>query len=495
MKKGPFIKKIKTKTALYVYDVNSNQLIRVNEAVYDLIDLVGIHEPGVIVEKLKHRYPGDEIRNYIKGIEDAKSQHYLFSSNRPVISSVCRSQEHVEKAMKNNLSQMILEVTSNCNLRCKYCSFSGRYSSSRTHQKENLPLDTAIKAVEYFIGNSKADKSPPAISFYGGEPCLNFGLIREIVEFTKKKGVFQKFHFGLTTNATLLTDEIIKFFVDNDFALTVSLDGPQRITDRFRVFKNGEGTFDTIVGNLKKIKHTYPAYFKRKVLINAVMCPPYPFDEVIAFFFRQKLFKHIWEKVSINWVDEQETTFIRDFDLEKDKNKRIEEIKKLRRRYKESLIRGTYDQLTLEKSFFLEGFHTISNRAMNPMGTTFPPLGTCLPGQRRIFVSTEGKFYMCERVGSNCEIGDVDTGLNFKRIFDFLKAYDAFFKDCGNCWALRLCKKCFNNVRKGDAFDEEKRTKVCKLMLNNIEANLITYCEIIEENPDAFDVFKNVVMT
>ena len=493
----PFVKKFATGSFFYIYDVNSSEIIRVNKRIYDLIDEISGSDINVIIDNYKHLYPAEEIKNSIIEIEDAQCQHQLFSTHRPVISSGYQSVECVRKALEHNLSQVILEVTTRCNMRCKYCEFSRRGSVYNNHGDVDMSPWIAFKAVEYFLANSsaKAGKAPPAITFYGGEPVLRFDLIKDILEFTKKRGLADKLHFNLTTNGTLLTEEIIKLFVDFNVSILLSLDGPRSITDRFRVFPGDRGAFDSISSSLKKIKRNYPSYFKDKISINAVLSPPYPYDSVISFFSDQKLFEPILERISINLVDENEIDFSRTPDLKKNRDKPDEGLKKMLERYKRSLIQGRYDQLTLEKSFFLEDFYTISRRKLIPLKSQFPPKGTCLPCQRRLFVSTKGKFYMCEKVGTNYEIGDVERGVDFDKVFGFLNAYDEFFQGCGNCWALRLCKKCFNDVRRGDRLDEGRKKEFCKVMLHNIEANLITYCEIMEENPDAFDVFKNVMMT
>lgn len=496
MMKKPFVKRFRTKSGPYIYDVNSNELIRVNNPLYDIIEEIGVKDTKAIVDKWRHRYSEKEIRKSVKDIDDARQKHRLFSDHRPLISSGYTSTEHIKKNLEHNLNQIILEVTSRCNQRCKYCTFSGRYSYSRQHGEEDMPVDIALKAVEYFIENSKgkSEKIRPVISFYGGEPILNLNLIKKIVGYTKEKGVFDRFSFSLTINGTLLTDEAISFFADNDMMIMVSLDGPKEIHDRYRVFPSGKGTFDTTLANLKKIKRYYPVYFKDKVSINAVISPPYPFASVITFFSRRKLFEPIKESVIINPVNGCDTTFFHDFDLEDELKKLPVEFHKLRMKYKRALIRGQYDRLTIEKSLLLDDFFAISRRKMQPLEEAAPPFGACLPGQRRLLVNTKGKFFMCERVGANYEIGDVENGLNFKRIYDFITAYDEFFKECSNCWALRLCKKCFKDFHKGADFDHNRKRGLCKVMLEEIETNLIIFCEILEKKQDAFKVFENVVM-
>ncbi|MCU0289279.1 MAG: radical SAM protein, partial [Acidobacteria bacterium] len=251
--KKPFVKRFRTKSAPYIYDVNSNEVIRVNNLVFDLIEEIGVIDNNAIVDKWLHRYSEEMIRKSIQEIEDAQNKHRLFSSHRPIISSGYTSAEHIKKNLEYNLNQIILEVTLRCNQRCKYCTFSGRYAYSRRHGEEDMPVDIAIKAVEYFIKHSKkkSETVPPVISFYGGEPILNLNIIKKIIKITKEKDMFDRFLFSLTINGTLLTEEVISFFAENNIMIMISLDGPKQIHDRYRVFPSGLGTFDTILNNLK----------------------------------------------------------------------------------------------------------------------------------------------------------------------------------------------------------------------------------------------------
>ncbi len=494
---NPVIKKIKTKKNNYIYDVNSNELVRVNQVIYDIIDDIGENSPQSVIAKFKHKYEVDEILRYYESLKKARRENH-FSDHRPEISSGFKSENDLKYVLNSNLNQIILELTARCNHRCGYCSFSGKYPLKRKHEERDMTFEIAKKAVDYFLARSRnesGDGKNGAITYYGGEPLLRFDLIKGVVELTKKKGVFKKYRFSLTTNGTLLSNEIIDYFVRNEISILISLDGPKKYHDRYRVFGNGQGTFDAIINNLKRIKRYSPDYFKNNISFNSVISPPYDFDAVINFFYKRKFFEPFRYKAKINFVDANDTTFFKDFKLEKDKENLDNELKKLLNRYKKALIKGEHEKLTIEKQLFLEDFHSIACRPGEPLGQQFPPLGSCIPGQRRLFVDTSGKFYMCERVGSNYEIGNVDDGFNFRRICDFYEMYDEFFKDCGHCWALRLCKKCFNSIRRGPAFDEQRKKEMCMRKLRHIEKNLITFCEIVEKNTDAFKFLEEVTVS
>jgi uncharacterized protein len=493
----PFIKKIETNDALYIYDVNSNELIEVDRLIYDIIDHIEENNLEEILRRFGHKYKAEELRERYEGIKELQKENELFSTFRPEICSGVKSASDVKALHNLSLSQIILELSNRCNLRCKYCAFSGSYADNRTHGSEDMSIEVAVKAVDYFIENSQAASkdNPAAITFYGGEPLLRLDVLKEVVEYTKKKGVFENYFFSLTTNGTLLTRKVIDYFVRNNIGIMISLDGPKEDHDRFRVFENGSGTFDAVIKNLKQIKAYNPEYFENKISFNAVISPPYNLDAVIDCFFKDDLFKPLKEKIKINFVNPTGTSFFKDYKLEKDLENFQVELARLQARYKEALINGTYDHLTIEKQLFLKQFYDIARRKLKPLEEKQLPLGTCIPGRRRLFVDTTGTFYMCEKVGAHYQIGNIHDGIDYERIYRFYESYDKFFEDCRNCWALRFCTKCFDSIRTGDKFDEKRRESLCKGKLRRIEDNIVTYCEVLKEKPDAFNFLEEVKFT
>jgi uncharacterized protein len=163
----------------------------------------------------------------------------------------------------------------------------------------------------------------------------------------------------------------------------------------------------------------------------------------------------------------------------------------MKTRFLKYILDGIYERLNVEKPLFTRAYYRIDRRCMDHIGSFYPPAGQCFPGKRKIFISVDGTFYMCERVGSNYAIGNVYDGFDYIRIYNFLKEYESFFKDCKNCWALRLCRKCFNNIRKGDKYDDRRRDAFCKYMISAIEEQLKDYCYIREErDEDMTPIFR-----
>ncbi|MDQ1354197.1 MAG: uncharacterized protein QG657_4506, partial [Acidobacteriota bacterium] len=224
------------------------------------------------------------------------------------------------------------------------------------------------------------------------------------------------------------------------------------------------------------------------------LAPPYDFKAFNDFFYHNDFFAGLREKIRFSLVDAYETTFFKDFGLEKNAAEFPKEQLVFFGNYKQALLDGKYNDLTFEKQMFDKNFYALVTRPMDRLREKFVALGSCFPGQRRLFVNTAGKFFICERVGANYQIGDVDNGFDFDAIYRFMVNYAEFFKECKYCWALRFCKKCFTDIKRGPELDEVRKQKLCKYMLKTTEQNLIAYCELKQRNPDAFAPFKNIVV-
>jgi organic radical activating enzyme len=118
---------------------------------------------------------------------------------------------------------MILQVTQQCNLRCQYCAYSGAYYN-RTHNSARMSFETAKRAIDFLLARSH-ESDHVHVGFYGGEPLLEFDLIKRCVDYVKKSVEGRSITFGITTNATLLNDEkILEDRLHGDFNQTVRFD-------------------------------------------------------------------------------------------------------------------------------------------------------------------------------------------------------------------------------------------------------------------------------
>jgi uncharacterized protein len=140
-------------------------------------------------------------------------------------------------------------VTRACNFRCKYC-----FEASQPLENSNagsMTLETAKKAIDWLILQAK-DRKQLEIDFFGGEPLLDFPLIKEAVLYARSREKASGKHFlmSITSNAYLLTDQITDFFQKHHISIILSLDGSQEVNDLFRVDSHGRGTYDRSIRNI-----------------------------------------------------------------------------------------------------------------------------------------------------------------------------------------------------------------------------------------------------
>uniref|UniRef100_UPI0025FAC161 radical SAM protein n=1 Tax=Phenylobacterium sp. TaxID=1871053 RepID=UPI0025FAC161 len=146
------------------------------------------------------------------------------------------------------LQALVLNITNQCNLACTYCyEFGADKIATPEGKPKYMTLETASASVDFLLAQSPG-RNAVHITFFGGETLMNFKLLRQVVEYAREQAAMQGrgIGFSLTTNATLLTDEIIEFLAENEIGVTVSMDGPPDLQDLRRVDKRGRGTYRII---------------------------------------------------------------------------------------------------------------------------------------------------------------------------------------------------------------------------------------------------------
>ena len=207
----------------------------------------------------------------------------MFSSSRLRV-SCSRNVESLERELASGLHQLILELTQSCNRSCRYCTYSGHYPDERKHSGERMSSETAFRAIEFFLARTDRDAREIPIGFYGGEPLLNFPLLKRCVEHAMTMGG-SRVRAGVTTNGTLLNKEVARFLIDRNVRVSVSLDGPRSIHDRWRVDAARRGTYSRVRGCLDLIRHLDREYFDRNVSLIAVLAPPLDLGRLKRFYF------------------------------------------------------------------------------------------------------------------------------------------------------------------------------------------------------------------
>ena len=225
-----------------MYDGGTGEILRVSDVVYQVLEDYHLLTADEISEK-HFALRKEAVRQALTQLDKAQERG-LLCDHAPEMSAkvegACstKKSEPLHDFIDHHRRLLTLELTHECNLACEYCCFGKHYSRSRQERRQPMSLDTARHAVARFLSHK-----PPvaAIGFYGGEPLLEFKLLKDIVAFAEELGGRSgvEMRFSLTTNGTLLSDEKIHYLVAHDFSVVISLDGNKESHDRYRVFKNG----------------------------------------------------------------------------------------------------------------------------------------------------------------------------------------------------------------------------------------------------------------
>ena len=475
----PFIKKFKIGSHCYIYDVNSNALFRVDEPVYVLVD-----------GNQRQRDMDEEARRHI----DSMKEKGYFSGHRPGITyfhAMSRNQfsNELREILDHKLQKITLVVTENCNLRCRYCAYSGKYLYNRKHSSRNMASDTMKRAVDFYLTHSGAN-AEKNISFYGGEPLLNFGLIKDCIDYVEARYPHSA-HFNMTINGTLLNEERMKYLAEKNFSLLVSIDGPREIHDRYRVFRNGRGSFACVFRNLRTFKSRYPDYYMKKVRFNMVLAPPFDFEALNDFISDSEI-----KPAGINFsnVDRHFTTFFDQFCPEDKRSFKQGKIDNLDS-FTAKLARG--EELNeVEKNMFKTRFFYIHKREMKKLPERYPSHGQCMIGTRSLLINTDGSFNFCTRIDDVYNLGDIYAGFDYQSIEKLYFDLDRFLGErCYGCWAIRFCLKCLKDLNKNGELSDEVFEELCRKKRRAILEEIKDYIRIRESSEHALDYLDQVTLS
>ncbi len=492
MKETPFVHKFKTPQNHYVYDVNTNSIVRTDETLYRIVDDYGSLPASAIVRKWAEKHEPKSIRDSLDRIHESYESQGLFSFNRPTTMRYPMCPNHFCESLQGKLTDLILNATERCNLRCKYCTYSGSYYYERRHSARDMPWEVAKGAIDYFYCHSQASNKV-YVSFFGGEPLLNFDLIKRSIEYTKGFTNWPPMLFHVDTNGTLLTREMMKLMIHNDVILQVSIDGTPKTHNTYRVFESGMGSFYLIARNLQEMREMDRDYYERRVCFAVTLAPPYDLLETYRFFSSDELVAG--NALSVNFIHPYDTTFFETFSEQVSRSQLSDHLKALRAKYFHLRVGSSSTNVHhFLKALFEQSLVRIHRRELNPMGANCPANGICVPGVRRLFVDAKGRLYPCERVGQAFCIGHVSVGIEHQKVESLIETYiSQSAEDCTSCWALRLCSLCLASARKGSNFDFQRKKENCVQERSILHKSLVLYAEIMEKNPKAFDFVEEMV--
>ncbi|WP_419205665.1 radical SAM protein [Photobacterium leiognathi] len=377
---------------------------------------------------------------------------------------------------------LIINITNYCNMRCSYCAYSEHYPFERKHENRTIDFDVVKKAIDEYVNRSEGIEFRH-ISMYGGEPSTEPHLVSRIIEYAKKKS--SNFKFSVCTNGYSMSNEWIQLLVKNEALLQISIDGDKESHDRYRIDKNGRGSFDRIVSNLNKLSHQFPAYYKTCVYFVVTLSPPYRLTGLYEFYNNNELFHQPWY---INFVKPTDTTFIDSLSLSKQDFDFSSQELYLANEYINASINGDAQNHFGYWVFgeLVKGIHLRESKPGNKIWIN----GCCNPGVDKLFVDCNGDYYPCERSGSFMKLGDVEVGVDIDKSKDIVKQYTEDCNiNCKTCPNMRFCDACYLGSKKGYEFELSTKYEFCQKRVAKLKLALYIYCSVLEINNNAFDIF------
>jgi uncharacterized protein len=376
------------------------------------------------------------------------------------------------------LQRIVLNVTNQCNLACTYCY---EYSPDRIAQQEGKPkymtADVAESAVDMLF--KEAGERPKLhVTFFGGETLLNFPVMRSTVEYAERRTaeMGKQIDFSLTTNATLLNEEIVDFLSAHKIGVTVSIDGDQELNDKMRVFHDGRGSYNVIAPKIKELlkRHRTNSIGARVTLSSQVA-------DVV------RIYRHLTTELGFDSVGFSPATANPD---------RLYHIGAR----KMDTILGGFAELAWEyRDFAVEGrqhgFTNVSD-TLKELNSGVSKAYPCGAGVGLLGVGTAGDVSLCHRFVDSPvgKMGHVKNGgVDHEARSQFLSTHHIGARyDCHTCWARPVCSGgCFHEayIHYGDT--TSANLHYCDWIRGWNDLCLQILGEVSVRNPSFLERFEN----
>jgi uncharacterized protein len=457
--------------ARFLYMVPSAGIFRMDDAGCAILDTLadGPRDQDALVEELGDRFDVDRILETIAELSEIRA-----------IGAPDAPREEAPNDLPPEdfpLNTMVLNVTNKCNLACTYCYEYGDDKIVDTQygkQPKFMSDETAEESIDFLLEQSR-DQPRAHCTFFGGETLLNFPVLQKAVAYGRRRAaeMGKQLTFSLTTNATLLKPEIIRWLADNDIGVTISIDGPKPVQDGLRVFHNGKGTYDVVLPKIKELLATH-----RSRPIGARVTLTQKHLNVV------EIYRHLTEEVGFFEVGLAPVTTQehRDYAITPEsKDHMIEQFEELAQEWLEHAIRDEHHGFT-NVTDTIEEIHKGVSKAYG-----------CGAGLGLLGVATDGDVSLCHRFAGSPEhtIGSVTEGVDREKQEKFLVDHHIAEKtDCHKCWARPICSGgCYHeaHVQYGDS--SHANLHYCTWVRSWTHTCLEIYGALAEKNPKFLERF------
>lgn len=411
-------------------------------------------------ERLNAMLQGDE--------EERRSQVQDLIVNCVVEPSDTAGTDGWEYRFDTPVNTLVLHVTESCNLACTYCY----HGQKGTGNQEARVMDSSVarKSVDFLIERS-GDQEKLVLVFFGGEPLLNFELIKKTVAYADKRAAEsgKQVDYAMTTNATLLTDSVIRFLRENNMGVTISLDGTESVHDRFRCYPGGVPSYRAILPGIKKLlnqKNQKPVVARVTLAAEtgniAQTC-----HHLLDLGFAEAGFAPVTTTDPCFMLDARQMKSL------------LDQFEGLSQEFVERALEGGFLGFTNLVDMLVQ-LHEGDVRQ-------YP----CGAGIGMFSVDPSGSLFLCQRLthDPSAFMGDIFNGPDHARLNSF--RHDARVSNktvCRNCWVSHLCAGgCYHEakIREGSLMSPNRH--YCRWIRSWTEIGLQVYARLTIEAPDYLD--------
>lgn len=398
-----------------VLDVFSGAVHVADDIMYDIVDVYEEASREKILEQFKNKYTKDELNETMDELDELKKQEMLYMPD--IYENI---QDFVE-ARQPVVKALCLHIAHDCNMRCKYCfADEGEYHGHRSLMSSKV----GKAAIDFVIKNSGVRRNLE-VDFFGGEPLMNFDVVKDIVEYAREqeKKFNKNFRFTITTNGILLNDDIQDYINKNMHNVVISMDGRKEINDLMRPKVGGQGTYDTIVPKFQKLAESrhQTDYYIRGTFTRHNLDFSKDVLHMADLGFKQ---------ISVEPVVGGKDT---DYAI------REEDVPQIYDEY-EKLASQLYERHKIGGSGDFNFFHFNVDLTGGPC--VIKRLAGCGSGTEYLAVTPEGDLYPCHQfVGlTEFKMGTVFDGIEREDIRDKFSKCNVYAKpECKKCWARFYC--------------------------------------------------------
>ncbi len=479
----PLAKLFKTASDYFLYDGGTNKILECRKEVFDLLQGLLTNDVNKAQKTFSSRYGEQAFLKAANDIVEAVKKENILRVKKASQFGLSDHFANVEKILNSFVQSINLEVTQDCNLRCRYCVYNNHFNEKRNYGKKEMSLEVAKKAIRFLKAHSsKSDLI--LLGVYGGEPLMRPAFIKDCVDYARKIIDNRQLLFNMTTNATFVTREIAEYLFETGFSITASLDGPQVFHDRYRTEKSGNGSYERTIRGLKILAETYTEIQNGQLSINMVYTPPYSAKKLDII--REHLKELDWlPKVNVTTSYPNDGSIpeemVTEQDLDQDKDLMQWAVEQYRSDFSQSdpMVKGIVEQ---------KFARLLQRSVLTEPDDSYPLNGCCVPGQRKNFITPDGTINICEKMPSDSPpIGNVNSGFDIETIKNFyIDNYaEKSIRYCSQCWAIKICDLCYVAAfNETGELDFEKKGRNCRFKLNSLEKLLTNVSALLKENPE-----------